>query len=81
MGSAMNGMALHGGIRPYGATFLVFSDYMKPAIRLAGLMKLPVDLHLYPRFYRTGRRRTHPPADRASGDAPRHPEHAGDPSR
>jgi transketolase len=41
MGSAMNGMALHGGIRPYGATFLVFSDYMKPAIRLAALMKLP----------------------------------------
>jgi transketolase len=42
MGSAMNGMALHGGIRPYGATFLVFADYMKPAIRLAALMKLPV---------------------------------------
>lgn len=41
MGAAMNGMALHGGIRPYGATFLVFSDYMKPAIRLAALMKLP----------------------------------------
>jgi len=41
MGSAMNGMALHGGIRPYGATFLTFSDYMKPAIRLAALMKLP----------------------------------------
>ena len=42
MASAMNGLALHRGIRPYGATFLVFSDYMKPAIRLAGLMKLPV---------------------------------------
>ncbi len=35
----LNGMALHGGIIPYGATFLVFSDYMRPAIRLAGLMK------------------------------------------
>jgi transketolase len=37
--AAVNGMALHGGIIPYGATFLVFSDYMRPAIRLAGLMK------------------------------------------
>jgi transketolase len=38
MGSIMNGMALHGGIVPYGGTFLVFSDYMRPAIRLAALM-------------------------------------------
>lgn len=42
MGSIMNGIALHGGLRAYGATFMVFSDYMKPAIRLAALMKLPV---------------------------------------
>jgi len=41
MGSILNGMALHGGVRPYGATFLIFSDYMRPAIRLAGLMGLP----------------------------------------
>jgi transketolase len=41
MGSVMNGMALHGGVRPFGATFLVFADYMKPALRLAALMKLP----------------------------------------
>ena len=40
MGAAMNGMALHGGVLPYGATFLVFSDYMRPAVRLAALMKL-----------------------------------------
>ena len=40
MGAAMNGMALHGGVIPYGATFLVFSDYMRPSIRLAALMKL-----------------------------------------
>ena len=40
MGSAMNGIALHGGVIPYGATFLVFSDYMRPSIRLAALMKL-----------------------------------------
>jgi transketolase len=39
MGSIMNGMALHGGIIPYGGTFLVFADYMRPAIRLAALMK------------------------------------------
>ncbi len=42
MGSVMNGMARHGGIIPYGGTFLVFSDYMRPAIRLAALMKLRV---------------------------------------
>ncbi len=41
MGAAMNGMAAHGAIRPYGSTFLVFADYMKPAIRLASLMHLP----------------------------------------
>jgi transketolase len=42
MGSILNGIALHGGTRPYGGTFLVFSDYMRPAVRLAALMKLPV---------------------------------------
>jgi transketolase len=42
MGSMANGMALHGGLRPLAATFLVFSDYMRPAIRLAALMDLPV---------------------------------------
>ena len=42
MAAAANGMLLHGGIRPYIATFFVFSDYMKPAMRLAALMKLPV---------------------------------------
>jgi transketolase len=39
MGSIMNGMAIHGGIVPYGGTFLIFSDYMRPAIRLAAFMK------------------------------------------
>jgi transketolase len=38
MGGILNGMALHGGFVPYGATFLIFSDYMRPAIRLAALM-------------------------------------------
>ena len=42
MGGLMNGLALHGGLRPYGGTFLVFSDYMRPSIRLAALMGLPV---------------------------------------
>jgi transketolase len=38
MGSVMNGMALHGGMIPFGGTFLIFSDYMRPAVRLAALM-------------------------------------------
>ena len=42
MAAAMNGMALHGGILPYGATFLVFSDYCRPAIRLSALMGVGV---------------------------------------
>ena len=42
MGAIVNGMALHGGLRPFCATFLVFSDYMRPPMRLAALMKLPI---------------------------------------
>jgi transketolase len=42
MGAILNGIALHDGTRPYGGTFLVFSDYMRPAVRLAALMGLPV---------------------------------------
>ncbi|WP_308036657.1 transketolase [Actinoplanes sp. DH11] len=42
MGSILNGIAVHGGTRPYGGTFLVFSDYMRGAVRLSALMKLPV---------------------------------------
>ncbi|HEV8056685.1 MAG TPA: transketolase [Nocardioidaceae bacterium] len=42
MGALLNGMALHGNTRPYGGTFLIFSDYMRPAVRLAALMQLPV---------------------------------------
>ncbi|MFC5059060.1 transketolase [Saccharothrix xinjiangensis] len=41
MGAILNGIALHGPTRPYGGTFLVFSDYMRPAVRLAALMKSP----------------------------------------
>ncbi|MFZ3587821.1 transketolase [Bacillus sp. DJP31] len=42
MGAALNGMALHGGVKVFGGTFFVFSDYLRPAIRLAALMQLPV---------------------------------------
>lgn len=42
MGAAMNGMALHGGLNVFGGTFFVFSDYVRPAIRLSALMGLPV---------------------------------------
>ncbi|MDQ4081481.1 MAG: transketolase, partial [Actinomycetota bacterium] len=43
MGSIVNGLALHGGmVKPYGSTFLIFSDYMRPAVRLSALMGLPV---------------------------------------
>jgi transketolase len=42
MASLMNGMSLHGGVRPFAGTFLVFSDYMRPAIRMAALMEVPV---------------------------------------
>ncbi|MFF4594406.1 transketolase [Amycolatopsis sp. CA-161197] len=42
MGAILNGIALHGGTRPYGATYLAFSDYMRPSVRLAALMRLPV---------------------------------------
>jgi transketolase len=42
MGAALNGMALHGGVSAFGGTFFVFSDYLRPAIRLAAIQKLPV---------------------------------------
>jgi transketolase len=46
MGAIVNGLAAHGGFIPYGATFLIFSDYMRPAIRLAALMGLHV-VHVF----------------------------------
>ena len=42
MGAILNGIALHGPTRPYGGTFLTFSDYMRGAVRLAAVMKAPV---------------------------------------
>ena len=55
MGAAVNGMAAHGGVLPFGATFLVFSDYMKPSIRLSALSRLQVVLGVHPRQHRRGR--------------------------
>ncbi|GAA5114148.1 transketolase [Pseudonocardia adelaidensis] len=46
MAAALNGIALHGGLRPFGSTFLVFSDYLRPALRLSALMRLPV-VHVF----------------------------------
>ncbi len=46
MCGALSGMALHGGVRPYGATFFVFTDYARPSIRLAAMMELPVIYHM-----------------------------------
>lgn len=42
MAASVNGMYLHGGLRPFGATFFIFTDYMKPSMRLSSLMELPV---------------------------------------
>ncbi len=42
MAAALNGIALHGGLRPFGSTFLVFADYLRPALRLSALMRQPV---------------------------------------
>lgn len=42
MAAVMNGMSVHGGLRPFGSTFLVFSDYLRPALRLSALMRQPV---------------------------------------
>ncbi len=46
MAAVLNGLAAHGALRPFGSTFLIFSDYMRPAIRLAAIMRLPV-IHVF----------------------------------
>ncbi len=46
MGAIVNGMTVHGGVRAFGSTFLVFSDYMRPSIRLAALMEIPA-IHVF----------------------------------
>ena len=62
MGAITNGIALHGGIIPFAASFLIFSDYMRPPMRLASMMKLQDYLHFHPRFDRFGGRRPYSPA-------------------
>ena len=57
MGAAVNGLAYHGGFIPFGATFLVFSDYMRPAIRLAALAAPALDLRVHARQHRPRRGR------------------------
>ena len=74
MGAIVNGLALT-GLRAYGATFLIFSDYMKGAVRLAALMELPSHLRLHARLDRARRGRPDPPADRATRGAARDAEH------
>ncbi len=76
MAACANGLAL-AGLRPYVGTFLVFSDYMKPAIRLAALMRLPVTFVFTHDFDRPRPGRPDPSADRAAGRAARHPRRAG----
>ena len=73
MMAAVNGMAAHGGVLPFGATFLTFSDYCRPSIRLAALSDYHSDLRLHARQHRPWRRRPDAPADRAPDGA------AGDP--
>ena len=72
MAAAMNGMSLHGGIVPYGGTFLVFSDYCRPSIRLSALMGKRVIYVMTHDFDRPWRGRPDPSAGRAIGCAPRH---------
>jgi len=68
MATILNGIALHGGFRPFGATFLVFSDYAKPAMRLSALMELPV-LYTFTHdsFYVGEDGPTHEPVEQLAG--------------
>ncbi len=62
MGSIVNGIVYHGGLIPFGATFMVFSDYMRPTIRIISAFSPWVNLDFYSRQHRSWRRRTDPPA-------------------
>ena len=73
MGAILNGIKVHGGTRPYGATFLTFSDYMRPCGAAVRADAGAGPLHLDPRLHRPGRGRTDPPADRAPRRPPDHP--------
>ena len=73
MGSIMNGIAVHGGTRPYGGTFLLFSDYMRRRGPAVGADAAAGHLRLDPRLHRPRRGRPDPPADRAPRRAAGHP--------
>ena len=79
MGAIANGLAYDGLFIPFVATFLQFADYMRPAVRLAALSKLQIDLRLDARLDLPRRGRPHAPADRAPHRAARHPEPARGP--
>ena len=81
MGAIVNGLAAHGGIVPYGATFLIFSDYMRPPIRLAALMGLHVDPRVHARQHCARRGRPDAPAGRAARRPARDSEPHRDPPR
>ncbi len=68
MAAAVNGMSLS-KVRPFGSGFLIFSDYLKPSLRLSGADGDPGYLCIHPRLHRSGRGRPHPSADRTIGDA------------
>ena len=81
MAAAMNGLALHGGIVPYGGTFLVFTDYCRPSIRLSALMGQRVIYVMTHDLDRARRGRPDPSAGRASCGAPRHAQSQCDAAR
>ena len=64
MAAIMNGVALHGGLLPFGGTFLMFSEYSRNALRMAALMKQTGHPCIHPRLHRTGRGWPDPPAGR-----------------
>lgn len=81
MGAIANGLALHGGVKPFVATFFVFSDYVKPMARLAALMKLPVTYVMTHDSIGVGEDGPTHRADRAAGDAACHAEYECIPAR
>ena len=81
MGAILSGIALHGPTRPYGGTFLLFSDYMRGAVRLAAADGRAGHLRLDARLDRAGRGRPDPPAGGAPGRAAGHPRPGHRPAR
>ena len=81
MAAAVNGMALYGGLRPFCATFFVFSDYLKPSSPARGPHEAPGDLRPHARLHLRGRRRPDPRAHRAPRFHTEHPERHGPQAR